>query len=335
MLRYFTTRTMPTPTFKVHRKLYTWPPGKKGGTGTLLTKVHNAEKKKTLQAVSNSFDTVEKDSKRKQVELNANEKHVKMWLNKLASLGENLGEVQCRIMYSETGCPEQEFHRDYDPALTNENTPRVALLAIQNETPIHLVDEHRNKMYTVTLNRGDCVVFDGRMIHAGAAFDKDNIRVHAYLNLSPDNTPENKVWRLSEDETQKMREMERKVYDDACVEEPVTTEPPAINLKEVVKRLTAELVEQNKVVVQMETKRNSLRQRVVGLRKKLKRAQDDFSKSEARLKDCEDSLKQSMKRRKTLDEKMGYVKQFDDIQKRMSDLEKEKATLFSQISIDF
>ena len=166
-------------------------------------------------------------------------------------------------------------------------------------------------------------------------FDKDNIRVHAYLNLSPDNTPENKVWRLSEDETQKMREMERKVYDDACVEEPVTTEPSAINLKEVVKRLTSELVEQNKAVAQMETKRNSLRQRVVGLRKKLKRAQDDFSKSEARLKDCEDSLKQSMKRRKTLDEKMGYVKQFDDIQKRMSDLEKEKATLFSQISIDF
>jgi hypothetical protein len=80
---------------------------------------------------------------------------------------------------------------------------------------------------------------------------------------------------------------------------------------EVVKRLTSELVEQNKVVARMQTKRNSLRQTLVGLRKKLK------------------------KKRKTFDEKMGYIKQFDDIQKKMSILEQEKATLFSQISIDF
>jgi hypothetical protein len=63
------------------------------------------------------------------------------------------------------------------------------LLAVEPNTKIHFCGwnwyvsdlEDKAAIKTVTLNAGDVVLFRGDTIHAGAAYEKTNIRVHTYL----------------------------------------------------------------------------------------------------------------------------------------------------------
>ena len=38
-------------------------------------------------------------------------------------------------------------------------------------------------VHQLTLNCGDMLVFRGDLVHAGAAFDQLNVRLHAYLDV--------------------------------------------------------------------------------------------------------------------------------------------------------
>jgi hypothetical protein len=107
------------------------------------------------------------------------------------------------VIKSLPGGEQQALHTDYrlwerpsggDPAdrliiLDYSRVPATLLLAVEPNTKIqfygwnrYVADlEDKAAIKAVTLDAGDVVLFRGDMIHAGAAYEKTNIRVHAYL----------------------------------------------------------------------------------------------------------------------------------------------------------
>lgn len=80
------------------------------------------------------------------------------------------------VLHSFAGCQQQPWHLDFDPDLQHQILPLGILLALQSETRL------KTKRETVCLDAGDLLVFDGDLVHAGAAYNVENTRIHAYLN---------------------------------------------------------------------------------------------------------------------------------------------------------
>jgi len=79
---------------------------------------------------------------------------------------------------SDPGCLQQAFHTDYDIRDFEglKHRPRGVLVALQADTKfITTSDEYK-------LSRGDVLVFDGGLVHAGAAYDNANVRIHLYVD---------------------------------------------------------------------------------------------------------------------------------------------------------
>jgi hypothetical protein len=96
------------------------------------------------------------------------------------------------ILKSKAGCQKQAAHTDYIPIpdilnAADDKIPLLFLLALEDNTKL-LVWPKSHMLLTVIshvelhLNAGDAVVFRGDLVHAGASYDIDNIRVHAYLD---------------------------------------------------------------------------------------------------------------------------------------------------------
>lgn len=93
--------------------------------------------------------------------------------------GRLVGDVT--LLYSLAGCKQQRWHWDYDPNRIDEDiSPCGVLCALQDGT---LFESHRDGQYV--LNRGDILVFDASVVHAGAAYEEPNMRLHMYLD-TPD-----------------------------------------------------------------------------------------------------------------------------------------------------
>jgi ectoine hydroxylase-related dioxygenase (phytanoyl-CoA dioxygenase family) len=98
-------------------------------------------------------------------------------------------------------------HSDYDPVMAPDNSPFGMLIALQNGTRLKIwtgscrcwvdgndgwptldltaPDQFESRM--VTLQKGQVLVFRGDLIHAGAAYESRNVRVHCFLDV-PDLT---------------------------------------------------------------------------------------------------------------------------------------------------
>lgn len=96
------------------------------------------------------------------------------------------------ILKSKAGCHTQAAHTDYIPTpgilnAADDKIPLLFLLAVEDNTKL-LVWPRSHKLLTVIrhvelhLNAGDAIVFRGDLVHAGASYDIDNIRIHAYLD---------------------------------------------------------------------------------------------------------------------------------------------------------
>lgn len=82
-------------------------------------------------------------------------------------------------LHSKVGCQRQNWHYDYDPdALRGRRVkPLGMILALEDGTKFETLKG------TQYLSRGDILLFDGDLIHAGAAYDEaPNTRVHAYID---------------------------------------------------------------------------------------------------------------------------------------------------------
>ena len=97
------------------------------------------------------------------------------------------------ILKSKAGCHKQAAHMDYIPTpdilnATDDKIPLLFLLALEDKTKLLVWPQSHTLHKTIShieinLNAGDAVVFRGDLVHAGASYETDNIRVHAYLDI--------------------------------------------------------------------------------------------------------------------------------------------------------
>ncbi len=87
------------------------------------------------------------------------------------------------VLKSLPGCKRQEWHVDYSPAdcAAVRRKPLGLLLAFQNGTKFQCIVAGRPT--TIDLDAGDFVLFDGDLVHCGAAYAKTNYRLHAYVDV--------------------------------------------------------------------------------------------------------------------------------------------------------
>lgn len=98
------------------------------------------------------------------------------------------------VLHSYRGCRQQPWHTDYDPQLVEglRKKPLGVLLALEDGTRL-CVSGHDD----VQLQRGDTLVFEGDVVHAGAPYeDRPNTRIHVYLPSACSPQPDNETYTL-------------------------------------------------------------------------------------------------------------------------------------------
>ena len=91
--------------------------------------------------------------------------------------GRQLGNAVA--IHSCPGCQQQQWHTDYDPLQMCNMTqkPLGVILALEDDTFFNTP----GNMYT--LQSGDILYFTGDTIHAGAAYTRENTRIHIYVDV--------------------------------------------------------------------------------------------------------------------------------------------------------
>lgn len=107
------------------------------------------------------------------------------------------------VLHSAAGCAQQPWHVDFEPSAEEEEggegvervvVPLSVLVALEPRgTRLETPEE------TIALARGDVLVWRADVVHAGAAYDDDNVRVHAYLDAdgsgtNPKKRARNRTW---------------------------------------------------------------------------------------------------------------------------------------------
>lgn len=111
------------------------------------------------------------------------------------------------------GCGRQAAHCDYVPtpellATRDEEIPLLALIALEPHTRLdvwpashriirgapHTRSTSPSLRKTLDLEPGDLVIFRADLVHAGSAYDRRNIRLHAYLDSPAVPRVPNRTW---------------------------------------------------------------------------------------------------------------------------------------------
>lgn len=109
-------------------------------------------------------------------------------------VGQKLPLLHCKdlvALKSLPGCQEQPMHMDYEldtpefDHLPPTSHPCAAIIALQDGTLLptwpRLADGSIVR-YNVELNKGDVLWFRGDLVHAGAEYGEQNVRIHAFLD---------------------------------------------------------------------------------------------------------------------------------------------------------
>lgn len=88
------------------------------------------------------------------------------------------------IVRSEPYCKRQKLHTDYDidklRHIKKTDYPYGILVGVSDNSRFLISDKNRVK--TIYINKGDIIVFRGDVLHAGAEYYSENIRLHAYVD---------------------------------------------------------------------------------------------------------------------------------------------------------
>jgi hypothetical protein len=132
-------------------------------------------------------------------------------------------QKQWVALVSLPGCRSQAAHTDWDPTIvpwdSHATRPIAVLVALENDTGFNVWPRshslfadlgqglHRDnvKMKHLELNAGDVVVFDGVLIHGGAAFEERNLRLHCYLDVDGIDRAPNETWIVAEDAQENLK----------------------------------------------------------------------------------------------------------------------------------
>ena len=174
-------------------------------------------------------DRPRNDHKRRQAGLNRQNRLV---ADLRAQIGEFLYEFfpnhtpnDWVVIHSRPGCGDQAAHCDYVPdqllaAASDATFPLAALTAVMPGTRIHVWPQSIKLAYTnpvllsrrttiqrvtVNLEPGDVLVFRGDLVHAGASYTEENVRVHAFLDTTTVPRDPNRTWLVHKDGSAEMR----------------------------------------------------------------------------------------------------------------------------------
>jgi hypothetical protein len=105
-------------------------------------------------------------------------------LLKLFIVNRSVGNIV--ILKGFAGCHQQQMHYDYDTVqVKNSQTkPIGVLLSLSHDAHIVLYDKklQLKKGQVLQLKKGQVLLFDGDLLHAGGAYQTDNLRLHIYLD---------------------------------------------------------------------------------------------------------------------------------------------------------
>ena len=108
------------------------------------------------------------------------------------------------LLESRPGCQRQAAHCDYVPTpelleAPDEEVPLLFLLALEDNTRLDVWPlSHTRSLIaerkTLELAAGDAVIFRADLVHAGSAYENQNIRIHAYLDHPSVPRDPNRTW---------------------------------------------------------------------------------------------------------------------------------------------
>jgi hypothetical protein len=155
---------------------------------------------KVRQSATPIFNSAMNDYRRKQVSISEGLPYVHQLTYLTHKMFPHLFLQDPVLILSDKGCLEQTPHCDYDPSTfsghdQSGSVPYGAILALQDETRFvvwagsHLCARattsrilSKCEKRILLLNKGDVLFFRGDLIHAGASYTEENIRLHAYLD---------------------------------------------------------------------------------------------------------------------------------------------------------
>lgn len=151
------------------------------------------------------FNGVKNDKKRLQSTLRCNNSMISEFIEKLQENIYNILPSESRLYFSNwvilkslNGCNEQQPHTDYNVENIKNITdyscvPLLVLVGLMDETYLDIWDSDGiNKK--LIMDQGDVLIFRADMIHAGSSYEKENIRIHAYLDSPIVKRIPNRTW---------------------------------------------------------------------------------------------------------------------------------------------
>ena len=102
------------------------------------------------------------------------------------------------LIGSKSGCPEQHLHTDvsktYIQEISDSEKPfPFQVLVFVDTAGGALTVKLASGLQTVNFEFGDIVVFHGGMVHAGAAYATENVRLHFYMDVKGISREENTI----------------------------------------------------------------------------------------------------------------------------------------------
>ena len=175
------------------------------------------------------FNSPEKnDHKRKQVSLPSSiVKELQYEIKTLPFLSEWHVVNDFVLLRSLPGCRRQAAHTDYIPDSSllrcdSAKLPLLFLFALESNTRLivwpgsHKVVQGRGRSLQpiqpkiLTLDAGDAVVFRPDLVHAGAEYETENIRIHCYIDSVTVKRNPNRTWIIGKHADELVR---NKIYD--------------------------------------------------------------------------------------------------------------------------
>ena len=145
------------------------------------------ESKKGDPIFNNKYDENSGDGKRSQYDFNCKiGNHFKQTLRKFMK---TKGFVKhylkdLVIVRSEPYCKRQKLHIDYDKdklrSMKKTDYPYGIIVGVSDNS--RFIVSINNKIQTIHINKGDVIIFRGDLVHAGAEYYSENVRLHAYID---------------------------------------------------------------------------------------------------------------------------------------------------------
>lgn len=162
-------------------------------------------------SIFNETETKMSDGKRLQKNVSASNSVYPMLSAFFTELFPGLSMRNLTALCSLPGCQRQVAHCDYIPTLEmldtdDDDIPLLSLIGIQDNTHIDIWEKSHKVIRgfhskpiarkTLTINRGDVVIFRADCVHAGSEYSEKNVRLHCFLDSESIDRKPNVTWKI-------------------------------------------------------------------------------------------------------------------------------------------